>query len=159
MIKTFDSKKTVQSNANNRCKWTCRRKNYTTRRSPSNIPIKNVNGTKNKLLKYWKGSTRNTEEKRKGAKLFIRTEISTKVGSQAELIFNPRKELRIVISSRILRWAIKLMTFDFDKLYVKGNTILHVDTLARQEFFFKLRVRKPRKCRKQNTGWKRTFYS
>ena len=36
-----------------------------------------------------------------------------------EFIFNPRKELPKVTSARILRWAIKLMAFDFDIMYVK----------------------------------------
>ena len=37
-------------------------------------------------------------------------------------------------SARILRWAIKLMAFDFDIIYVKGNTIPHVDALSRLTF-------------------------
>ena len=48
-----------------------------------------------------------------------------------EFIFNPRKELSKVTISRTLTWAIKLMTFDFDIEYVKGNSIPHVDALSR----------------------------
>ena len=51
-----------------------------------------------------------------------------------EFIFNPRKELPKMTSARIMRWAIKLMAFDFDILYVKGNTIPHVDALSRLNF-------------------------
>ena len=40
-----------------------------------------------------------------------------------ELLFNLRKELSRVNSSRILRWAIKIMAFNFDIIYIKGNTI------------------------------------
>ena len=36
---------------------------------------------------------------------------------------------------RILRWAIRLMAFDFDIEYVKGNTIPHVDALSRLRFY------------------------
>ena len=42
-----------------------------------------------------------------------------------DFLFNPRKELSRVTLSKILRWAIKTMAFDFDIIYVKGNTILH----------------------------------
>ena len=48
-----------------------------------------------------------------------------------EFFFNPRKELPRVTSSRVLRWAIKIMAFDFDIIYIKGNTIPHVDALSR----------------------------
>ena len=51
-----------------------------------------------------------------------------------EFLFNPRKELPRVILSSILRWAIKIMAFDFDIIYVKGNTIPHVDALFRLRF-------------------------
>ena len=51
-----------------------------------------------------------------------------------EFLFNPRKELPRVTSSRILRWAIKIMAFDYDIIYVKGNTIPHVDALSRLRF-------------------------
>ena len=36
-----------------------------------------------------------------------------------EFLFNLRKELPRVTLSRILRWAIKIMAFDFDIIYVK----------------------------------------
>ncbi len=48
-----------------------------------------------------------------------------------EFIFNPRKELPKVTTSRILRWAIKLMAFDFDIEYVKVNSIPYVDAVSR----------------------------
>ena len=38
-------------------------------------------------------------------------------------------------ASRILRWAIRLMAFDFDIEYVKGHTIPHVDALSRLRFY------------------------
>ena len=49
-----------------------------------------------------------------------------------EFIF--RKELPMVTSSSILRWAIKLMAFDFDIMYVKRNTVPYTDALSRLEF-------------------------
>ena len=52
-----------------------------------------------------------------------------------EFIFNPRKELAKVTTSRILRWATRLMTFDFEVEYVKGNSIPHVDALSRLRFY------------------------
>ena len=36
---------------------------------------------------------------------------------------------------RILRWAIRLMAFDFDIEYVKGNSIPRVDALSRLRFY------------------------
>ena len=51
-----------------------------------------------------------------------------------EFLFNPRKELSRVTSSRIVRWDIKILAFDFDSIYVKGNTIPHVDALSRLRF-------------------------
>ena len=48
-----------------------------------------------------------------------------------EFIFNLRKELPKVTTSRIFRWAIRLIAFDFDIEYVKGNSIPHVDSLLR----------------------------
>lgn len=41
-----------------------------------------------------------------------------------DFTFNPRKELPIVTSSRILRWDIKLMAYNFGLEYIKGNTCL-----------------------------------
>ena len=52
-----------------------------------------------------------------------------------EFIFNPRKELSKGTTSRILRWAIRLMAFDIDIECVKGNSILHVDVLSRLRFY------------------------
>ena len=52
-----------------------------------------------------------------------------------EFIFNPKRELPKVTTSRILRWAIRLMAFDFDIEYVKGNSIPHVDALSRLLFY------------------------
>ena len=52
-----------------------------------------------------------------------------------EFIFNPRKELPKVTTSRIIRWAISLMTFDFDIEYIKGNSIPKVDALSRLRFY------------------------
>ena len=52
-----------------------------------------------------------------------------------EFIFNPRKELPKVTTSRILRWPIRLIAFDFDIKYVKGNSIIYVDALSRLRFY------------------------
>ena len=51
-----------------------------------------------------------------------------------EFLFTPRKELPKITLSGILKWAIKIMAFDFDIIYVKGNTISHVDALSRLRF-------------------------
>ena len=51
-----------------------------------------------------------------------------------KFLFNPRKELTRLTSSRSLRWAIKIMVFDLDIIYVKGNSISHVDALSRIRF-------------------------
>ena len=51
-----------------------------------------------------------------------------------EFLFNPRQELPSVTSSRILRWVIEIIAFDFDIIYIKGNTISHVDTQSRLRF-------------------------
>ena len=45
-----------------------------------------------------------------------------------------QKKLPRVTSLRVLRWEIKLMTFDFDILYVKGKTIRRVESLSRRKF-------------------------
>ena len=49
--------------------------------------------------------------------------------SPLEFIFDPRKELPKVTTSRIFRWEIRLMAFDFDIEYVKENSIPHVCTI------------------------------
>ena len=56
-----------------------------------------------------------------------------------EFIFNPRKELLKVTTLIIRRWAIRLMAFDFDIEYVKGNSIPHVDALSRLLFYKELK--------------------
>ena len=48
-----------------------------------------------------------------------------------EFIFNPSRELPRVVSSRILRWALRLMEYDFQILYTPGKLIPHVDALSR----------------------------
>ena len=52
-----------------------------------------------------------------------------------EFIFNPRKELPKVPTSRILRWARRLMAFDFDIEYIKENLIPHENALSRLRFY------------------------
>ena len=52
-----------------------------------------------------------------------------------EFIFNSRKDLPKVTASRILRWAIRLMAFDFDIEYAKGNSTPRVDALSRLWFY------------------------
>ena len=51
-----------------------------------------------------------------------------------EYIFSPHKELPRVASSRIIRWAIKLMEYDFNKIHYPGKQIPHVDALGRLDF-------------------------
>ena len=51
-----------------------------------------------------------------------------------EFMFDPRKELPKVTTLRILRLAIRLLTFDFNIEYVKGNSIPHVDAISRLQF-------------------------
>ena len=52
-----------------------------------------------------------------------------------DFTFNPRKELPKVTTSRILRWAIRLMAFDFEIENVNGNSIPHIDALSRLRFY------------------------
>ena len=52
-----------------------------------------------------------------------------------EFIFYPRKDSPKATTSRILRWAIRLMAFDFDIEYIKGNSIPRVDPLSRLRFY------------------------
>ena len=56
-----------------------------------------------------------------------------------ELIFNPRKELPKVMTLRILKLTIRLMAFDFDIEYVKGNSIPHVNAQSRLPFYKELK--------------------
>ena len=58
-----------------------------------------------------------------------------------DFIFNPRKELPKVMTSRILRWAKISMAFDFDIEYVKGNSIPHVDALTTLRFYKNSKVK------------------
>ena len=51
-----------------------------------------------------------------------------------QVLFNSRKALPRVKSSKVLRWVLIIMTFDFDIIYVKGNTIPLVDALSRLRF-------------------------
>ena len=61
-----------------------------------------------------------------GAKFRINTD-----HQPLEYILNPRRELPRVVSSRLLRWALRLMEFDFEILYIPGKKIPHVDALSR----------------------------
>ena len=51
-----------------------------------------------------------------------------------EFLFYPRIELSKVISSRMWKWVIKLMAFDFDIMYVKRSLIPHADAQSKLEF-------------------------
>ena len=51
-----------------------------------------------------------------------------------EFLLNPRKELLGETSSKILRWTIKIVAFDFDIINVKRNIIPHVDALFKLRF-------------------------
>jgi hypothetical protein len=51
-----------------------------------------------------------------------------------EFLFGRNRELPKVATSRVMRWAIRLMAYDFDIKYIKGNEIPHVDALNRLEF-------------------------
>ena len=53
-----------------------------------------------------------------------------------EFLFNQNKALPKMTNARILRWALKIMTFDFtfDIAYIKGNSIPHVDALSRLNY-------------------------
>ena len=64
-----------------------------------------------------------------------------------KFILNPRKELPKVTISRILRWAIRLMAFDFDIEYFKGNSIPSVDALSRLRFDKESKDKTRRICR------------
>lgn len=49
-------------------------------------------------------------------------------------LFGKNKSIPKGISARICRWAIILMQYDFDIMYVPGNNIAHVDALTRLKF-------------------------
>ena len=51
-----------------------------------------------------------------------------------EYIFHPHRGLPKVTTARLLRWAIQLAAFDYDIMYVKGESIPHVDALSRLDF-------------------------
>ncbi len=51
-----------------------------------------------------------------------------------EYIFNPLRELPKVTSARLMRWALQLSAFEYDIMYVKGESIPHVDALSRLNF-------------------------
>ena len=51
-----------------------------------------------------------------------------------EFIFNPLRQLPKVTSARLMRWALQLSAYDYDILYVKGESIPHVDALSRLDF-------------------------
>ncbi len=51
-----------------------------------------------------------------------------------EFIFGQHRALPKVTNARIMRWAIKIMAFDFDIIYVKGSNIPHADALTRLRF-------------------------
>lgn len=51
-----------------------------------------------------------------------------------EFIFGARHHLPKVANARLLRWAIKLMAFDYDVIYTKGDAIPQVDALSRLDF-------------------------
>ena len=51
-----------------------------------------------------------------------------------EFIFHPQRELPKVTSARIMRWALQLSAYEYDILYVKGESIPHVDALSRLNF-------------------------
>ena len=83
------------------------------------------------LFSHWKGSISLSLEYGESTEFFVGQKVPLKIRPQApEFLFNPRKELPWVI----LRWAIKIMAFDFDITFVKGNIITHVDALSRLRF-------------------------
>ena len=51
-----------------------------------------------------------------------------------ELIFNPQRQLPKVTSARLMRWALQLSAYDYNILYVKGESIPHVDAFSRLDF-------------------------
>ena len=60
-------------NAMHWCEWTSHSSNHTTR-SLSNMTIKKVNGSRIKLLEYWRGSTSQSVKREKDSKL-LKTDI------------------------------------------------------------------------------------
>ncbi|PAA85528.1 hypothetical protein BOX15_Mlig018181g1 [Macrostomum lignano] len=51
-----------------------------------------------------------------------------------EFLFGTRQQLPKVANARLLRWAIRLMGFDFAIEYVRGAQIPHADALSRLDF-------------------------
>ena len=83
-----------------------------------------------------------------GKKFFLKSD-----HKHQEFLFNPRKKLPRVASTSVLRWSIKIMAFNFDIIYVKENTIPHVDALSR----LKLKMERNMKIRRIEScnGWRR----
>lgn len=50
-----------------------------------------------------------------------------------ECIYNPRKELLKASMPKMLRWAIRMMAFDFK--YIRANSVSHLDVLSRVWFY------------------------
>ena len=51
-----------------------------------------------------------------------------------EFLLGRRRQLPKIANARLLRWAIKLMAFDFDVIYTRGSAIPHADALSRLDF-------------------------
>ena len=47
-----------------------------------------------------------------------------------EFLLGRRRQLPKIANARLLRWAIKLMAFDFDVVYIRGSAIPHADALS-----------------------------
>ena len=82
---------------------------------------------KNALVIVW--STERARQSLLGRKSLLKPDHKT-----LQLIFNPQKVFPKVMLLHILKWAIKLMAFDFDIEYVKGSIIPHVDTFSLLKF-------------------------
>ena len=51
-----------------------------------------------------------------------------------EFIFHPNREIPKITTARLARWTILLAAFDYEIMYVKGDSIPHVDALSRLNF-------------------------
>ena len=51
-----------------------------------------------------------------------------------QYIFNPSNQIPKVVSTRLARWAITLMAYDYDVQYTPGKDIGHADAMSRLRF-------------------------
>ena len=67
----------------------------------------------------------------RGKQFLLGTKFCCRPTTTFKDLFLIKKALPKITNARLMRWALKLMAFNFDGIYVKGNSIPHVDALSR----------------------------